>query len=104
MEPFHGVGMQTHPCFTFYTRMVNCAKNEELPSRMCMQEVDDWVECKTRKKHRAFQNFVQAELAQMQIFSLPTYDERTDSFKDGPLPRNVDSYFSKGADAQTYYQ
>ena len=64
---------------------------------------DDFVECKSRKKHRAFRNFVAAELAQMQIFSLPTYDYSTDTFKDGPLPKNVDGYFSKGVEAQTYY-
>ena len=39
----------------------------------------------------------------MQIFSLPTYDYKTDTFKDGPLPKNVDSYFSKSKDAQNYY-
>ena len=103
MEPYHSVGMQTHPCFTFYTRMVNCVKTEEFSSRMCYQEVDDWMECKTRKKHRAFQNFVSTELKQMQIYSLPTYDYKTDTFKDGPLPKNVDAYFSKSKDAQTYY-
>jgi hypothetical protein len=31
----------------------------------------------------------------LKIYSLPTYDGHTDTFKDGPLPRDVDSYFSK---------
>ena len=46
---------------------------------------------------------MQSELKQMQIYSLPTYDYKTDTFKDGPLPKNVDSYFSKSKEAQTYY-
>ena len=39
----------------------------------------------------------------MKIYSLPTYDHATDTFKDGPLPKNADGYFSKGKEAATYY-
>lgn len=38
----------------------------------------------------------------MEIFSLPTYDQHTDTFKDGPLPKNVDGYFNKGAQSGYY--
>ena len=103
MEPFHSVGMLTHPCYTFHQRMSNCVKTEEVSSRMCYREMEDWFECKGRKKARAFQNFVGTEIQKMEIFSLPTYDHATDTFKDGPLPRNADSYFSKGKDQQNYY-
>jgi hypothetical protein len=34
--------------------MVQCVRSEEMPSRMCFNEVEDWYECKSRKKHRAF--------------------------------------------------
>lgn len=54
MEPFHSVGLATHPCYTFYQRMTNCIKGEEMSSRMCYVEIEDWYECKSRKKHRAF--------------------------------------------------
>ena len=74
--------------------MTNCIKQEEVSTRMCYTEIEDWVECKSRKKHRAFQNFVKSEMGKMEIFSLPTYDPHTDTFKDGPLPKNVDGYFS----------
>jgi len=39
----------------------------------------------------------------MQIVSLPEYDLSTDSFKDGPLPKNVDTYFSKSSEKQKHY-
>lgn len=34
--------------------MTNCVKQEEMSTRMCISEVEDWYECKSRKKHRAF--------------------------------------------------
>ena len=102
MEPFHSVGMSTHPCYTFYQRMTNCVKQEEMSTRMCISEVEDWYECKSRKKHRAFQNFVKTEMGKMEIFSLPTYDAHTDTFKDGPLPKGVDGYFSQTNHASYY--
>mgnify|MGYP001215644723 CR=1 FL=1 len=63
--------------------MTQCVKSEDLSSRMCYVEIEDWYECKSRKKHRAFQNFVQSEMNKMDILSLPTYDHNTDTFKDG---------------------
>ena len=74
-----------------------------MPSRMCFSEVEDWYECKSRKKHRAFQNFVKHEMDKIKIYSLPTYDFATDTFKDGPLPKDADSYFNKDKSQQTYY-
>ena len=95
--------MLTHPCYTFYQRMTQCTKTEELSTRMCFTEIEDWYECKSRKKARAFQNFVGSEMQKMEIYSLPTYDYSNDTFKDGPLPKNADDYFSKGKETQTYY-
>jgi len=95
MEPFSSVNMQTHPCYTYHQRMVNCIKTEEFNTRMCFEETEDWVECKTRRKHRAFYNFLKSETSKVQMYSLPTYDFSNDSFKDGVLPKDVDSYFSK---------
>ena len=95
MEPFQSVAMTVHPCYTFYQRMVQCTKSEEMNSRMCYTETEDWYECKTRKKHRAFNNFIQTEMERTEIMSLPVYDVSSDSFKDGPLPKNVDGYFAK---------
>ena len=99
----HSVGMATHPCYTFNQRMLQCLKGEEFSSRMCYAEMEDWYECKTRKKHRAFQNFVMSEMNKMKIYSLPTYDHENDTFKDGPLPKNADSYFAKGKELTNYY-
>ena len=103
VEPMLSVSLQTHPCYAFHQRMVNCIKGEELATRMCFTEMDDWHECKSRRKHRAFHNFVNSEMDRLKIYSLPTYDKATDTFKDGALPRDVDSYFSKPVDQQTYY-
>ena len=103
MEPFHSVGMLTHPCFTFHQRMLQCIKEEEQSSRMCFTQIEDWYECKSRKKARAFQNFVGAEINKMEIYSLPTYDYSNDTFKDGPLPKNCNDYFAKRPEDQTYY-
>ena len=103
MEPFHSVGMLTHPCFTFHQRMTQCLKEEEQSSRMCFTQIEDWYECKSRKKARAFQNFVGAEISKMEIYSLPTYDYSNDTFKDGPLPKNCNDYFAKRPEDQTYY-
>ena len=75
-----------------------------MSSRMCYTEIEDWYECKSRKKHRAFQNFIKTEMARTEILSLPTYDKHTDSFKDGPLPKNVDGYFSKDKQYRKYYE
>lgn len=70
---------------------------------MCYAEMEDWYECKSRKKHRAFHNFISAEMQKNKIYSLPTYDQSTDTFHDGLLPRDVDGYFSKSQDKQNYY-
>ena len=104
MEPFHSVGLATHPCYVFNQRMLDCLRGEEMTSRMCFAEIEDWVECKGRKKHRAFQNFVQTEMNKMKIYSLPTYNHSNDTFQDGPLPKDADGYFSKDAAFQKYYQ
>jgi len=37
------------------------------------------------------------------MYSLPEYDGATDTFKDGVLPKDVDSYFDKAPEKQTHY-
>ena len=103
MEPFHSVGMLTHPCYTYHQRMINCLKSEELSSRMCFADMEDWYECKGRKKARAFQNFVGTEINKIELASLPKYDYATDTFQDGPLPKNANGYFAKSVEDQNYY-
>ena len=103
METFNSVNMQQHPCYTFTQRMTNCIKQEDMANRMCFNEIDDWYECKSRRKHRAFYNFLQTESQKIQMYSLPAYDSGTDTFKDGVLPKNVDSYFDQAPEKQTYY-
>jgi hypothetical protein len=83
--------------------MVNCVKQEEFATRMCYTEIEDWYECKSRKKYRAFQGFINNEMNKLKIYSLPTYDIATDTFKDGRLPKDIDAYFSKDKSEQTYY-
>ena len=68
------VSLQTHPCYAFHQRMINCIKTEEFATRMCFAEIDDWHECKSRRKHRALHNFVNSEMDKLKIYSLPTYD------------------------------
>lgn len=102
-EPFMTVNGLTHPCYTFYMRAVNCIKIEDAPNKMCYEEIEDFVECKSRKKHRAFHNFIGSEMHKLRIYSLPTYDPATDTFKDGPLPKDADTYFSLPAEEQNYY-
>ena len=103
VEPFLSVSLTTHPCYAFHQRLINCVKSEEMASRMCYAEIEDWYECKSRKKHRAFHNFISSEMDKHKIYSLPTYDVSTDTFKDGPLPKDVDAYFAKPKSQQTYY-
>lgn len=74
-----------------------------MSTRMCFVEIDDWYECKTRRKSRAFYNYLRTEGNKMEMYSLPEYDAATDSFKDGVLPKNVDSYFSKPLEKRTHY-
>ena len=84
-------------------RMTNCIKTEDMSSRMCFVEIEDWYECKSRRKHRAFYNFLKTETNKIQMYSLPEYDGATDTFKDGVLPKDVDSYFAKAPEKQTHY-
>jgi len=104
MDPILSISGLTHPCYVFYQRMIACAKKEEVYTRMCFNEFEDYIECKSRKKHRVFQNFVSGEMRKLRIYSLPKYDENTDTFVDGPLPKDADSYFSKDKALQQYYQ
>ena len=62
---------------------------------MCIMETEDWVECKNRRKARAFSNYMYSELRKLKIYSLPKYDEATDTFVDGELPKDIDGYFNK---------
>lgn len=103
MEPFLGVSGQTTPCYPFYQRMLYCIKQEDMASRMCFAEIEDFYECKMRKKHRAFKNYMEQELSKVKIYSLPKYDFASDTFKDGPLPKDADQYFGLKKEEQTYY-
>jgi len=39
-----------HHCYTFYERMTTCAKEETLPNKLCLDKVEDYLECTNRKK------------------------------------------------------
>ena len=43
-----------HHCYTFYERMVSCAKEETLPTKMCLHKVEDYLECINKKKISIF--------------------------------------------------
>ena len=51
----------------------------------------------------AFSSFLNTETRKQRIYSLPTYDYKTDTWKDGPLPKDADGYFKKSIGEQTYY-
>lgn len=70
---------------------------------MWVDQIEDWYECRTQKKYRSFYNFINGELHKLKIYSLPVYDYETDTFKDGPLPKDADGYFSLEPEKQTYY-
>ncbi len=72
-------------------------------TRMCFVEIEDFYECKMKKKHRAFKNYVMAEMKKTKIYSLPKYDFANDTFSDGPLPKDADEYFGLAKEKQTYY-
>ena len=46
-----------HHCYTFYERMVSCAKEETLPTKMCLHKVEDYLECINKKKQVFFYHF-----------------------------------------------
>ena len=103
MEPLLSMTGEVHPCFTFYQRMLNWVQTEPLYKKMCSHKMEDYVEWKSRKKYHMQKNFFETELHKLKIYSIPEYDEATDSFKDGPLPDNADGYFSLSEEKQTYY-
>ncbi len=41
----------THPCYIYYQRLVTCIKKELMPNKMCMDQTEDYLECKKRRKH-----------------------------------------------------
>lgn len=98
-----GVNLQPEKCFPFYARMTNCMKTEDNYARMCLEEIEDWRECKGKGKARAFNNYMSQEMRKVKVYSLPQYDESTDTFKDGPLPKDVDGYFSKDKNQRHHY-
>lgn len=98
-----GVNLKPAPCFPFYQRLMNCVQSEDNYTRMCVTEFEDYDECKGKGKARAFNNYISQEMRKLKIYSLPTYDEHTDTFTDGPLPKDVDGYFSKDKTDRTHY-
>ncbi|CAI2386489.1 unnamed protein product [Moneuplotes crassus] len=92
---------EIHPCFTFKQRLINCVESEPIYTRMCRTKKEDYNECHTKEKYKAAQYFIGNELHKQKIYSLPVYDEATDTFKDGPLPKDADGYFN--TDKQVYY-
>ena len=70
---------------------------------MCIDEYEDFTECKRRGKYSRHRSFMQNELHKLKIYSLPEYDQETDTFKDGPLPKDADGYFSLDVEKQTHY-
>ena len=43
-------GHKLNSCFIYLHRFLMCAKKEYLYSQMCLEEAEDYYECKTRKK------------------------------------------------------
>ena len=45
-----------------------------------------------------------AENKKMKILSFPRYDDKTDSFVDGPLPANADSFFNNDEKMKDFFE
>lgn len=58
MESYTSFGGLANPCRAFYERMANCIRDEDLHTRMCYTEMEDFYECKSKKKHRAFEHYM----------------------------------------------
>ncbi|EWS74305.1 GRAM domain protein (macronuclear) [Tetrahymena thermophila SB210] len=69
-----------HPCLPFYERMLQCAKSEALPIKMCTAQTEDYLECHHRKKQYALNYAIKKELNNIRIVALPRYDEENDTF------------------------
>lgn len=102
-EPLVGTNLQPQACFPFYMRMLDCFKTEPAASKLCLHEFEDFYECKLKKKERAFQAYANSELRKLKIYSLPRYDESSDTFVDGELPADIDGYFCKDKAERTHY-
>ena len=41
----------TNPCFVFYQRLSDCYNKETFRNLLCRDQLDDYQECKTAKRH-----------------------------------------------------
>jgi hypothetical protein len=44
------------------------------------------------------------EMKKLKILSLPRYDDVTDSFVDGPLPKSADSFFNNSERMKEFFE
>ena len=44
------------------------------------------------------------ELKKVKILSIPRYDDVTDSFVDGPLPKSADSFFNNNDKMREFFE
>eukprot|EP00357_Protocruzia_adherens_P005160 CAMPEP_0115037686 /NCGR_PEP_ID=MMETSP0216-20121206/42958_1 /TAXON_ID=223996 /ORGANISM="Protocruzia adherens, Strain Boccale" /LENGTH=102 /DNA_ID=CAMNT_0002417937 /DNA_START=30 /DNA_END=338 /DNA_ORIENTATION=+ len=93
-HPGLNVNGGTHPCFPFFQRVSACVKREEMYTRMCYDEVADFWECRNKDKQRALQYKIAKELHKNKILSIPTYNEKTDSFEHSDV-FNPQKYFEE---------
>eukprot|EP00824_Muranothrix_gubernata_P026146 TRINITY_DN8953_c0_g1_i1.p2 TRINITY_DN8953_c0_g1~~TRINITY_DN8953_c0_g1_i1.p2 ORF type:complete len:121 (-),score=1.37 TRINITY_DN8953_c0_g1_i1:15-377(-) len=97
MESVLSNGMTYHKCFVFHQRLTGCLKKETFFTRMCANEYDDWFECRSKNKHRAFVSYMGSQLKKIKIYELPEYDEHNDCFYNvsEQQVRDADYYFAK---------
>lgn len=50
-----------------------------------------------------FRAWFAEESKKMKILSLPKYDDKTDSFVDGPLPKSADSFFNNSEKMKEFF-
>jgi hypothetical protein len=46
-----GIFGGSNPCYTFFTRTMDCIRRESFYTLMCRNEYDDFIECKFAKRH-----------------------------------------------------
>ncbi len=50
------VSGQLNYCYLFQLRMLDCGRREEFFDLMCHDQIADYIECRTRRKHVILNN------------------------------------------------
>ncbi len=83
-----------NPCYVYFLRFNDCVKKESFCKLFCNEEFEDYAECKTQRRSKGFRLWYAYETRRTKILSLPQFDDKTDSFVSGHLPKSADNFFN----------